>query len=268
MKSWECMSILVGTSGWQYKDWSGILYPRDIPHRLWLETYASAFATVEVNAAFYRLPKRETFTDWRARTPDDFTMTVKASRYLTHIRRLRDPAEPVRRLMAAASALGPRLGPVLLQLPPTLRADPSDLNACLRCFPAGQRVAVEPRHESWWVPEVREVLERNGAALCWADRGSRPVSPLWRTADWGYVRLHEGRGAGYHYGSRVLEHWAERIQDGWPSGEVVHVYFNNDTGGAAVDDAFAFARIARHAGLEVSRTSQTPEPVAGGGRSR
>lgn len=262
------MSTLVGTSGWQYKDWSGGLYPREIPHRLWLETYAAAFATVEVNAAFYRLPKRETFTDWRDRTPEDFTMAVKASRYLTHIRRLRDPAEPVRRLMGAASALGPRLGPILLQLPPTLRAAPSALDACLRCFPAGQRVAVEPRHESWWVPEVREVLERNGAALCWADRGSHPVSPLWRTADWGYVRLHEGGGAGYHYGSRALDHWVERIQDAWAPGDVVHVYFNNDVGGAAVDDAFAFARMARRAGLEVSRTSQTPEAVAGGGRSR
>ena len=262
------MPTLVGTSGWQYKDWSGILYPRDIPHRLWLETYAAAFATVEVNAAFYRLPKRETFTDWRTRTPEDFTMAVKASRYLTHIRRLRDPAEPVRRLMTAASALGPRLGPILLQLPPTLVADPSALDACLRCFPAGQRVAVEPRHESWWVPEVREVLERNGAALCWADRGSHPLSPLWRTADWGYVRLHEGRGAGCHYGSRALEHWVERIQEGWTPESVVHVYFDNDIGGAAVDDAFAFARTARRAGLEVSRTSQTPEPDAGGGLSR
>ena len=262
------MPTLVGTSGWQYKDWSGILYPRDVPHRLWLETYAAAFATVEVNAAFYRLPKRETFADWRARTPEDFTMAVKASRYLTHIRRLRDPAEPVRRLMAAASALGPRLGPVLLQLPPTLVADPSDLDACLRCFPVGQRVAVEPRHESWWVPQVRQVLERNGAALCWADRGSHPVSPLWRTADWGYVRLHQGRGAGFHYGSRALEHWVERIQDTWAPEATIHVYFNNDMGGAAVDDAIAFARTARHVGLEAGRVSETLESTTRGGLSR
>ena len=248
------MSLLVGTSGWQYKDWSGVLYPRETPQRLWLEAYAAAFATVEVNAAFYRLPKAETFADWRDRTPDDFTMAVKASRYLTHIKRLRDPQEPVRRLMNAASSLGPRLGPVLLQLPPTLRADPTTLETCLRCFPAGQRVAVEPRHDSWWVPEVRKVLERNAAALCWADRGSHLMAPLWRTADWGYVRLHQGRAAGYHYGRRALDRWVERIQAGWPDSADVHVYFDNDVGGAAVRDAVVFARAARRAGLQPSRT--------------
>lgn len=112
------------------------------------------------------------------------------------------------------------------------------------------------------------MLERNGAALCWVDRGSHPVSPLWRTADWGYIRLHQGRGAGYHYGSRALEHWAERIQDMWTREAAVHVYFNNDVGGAAVDDVVAFARTARRAGLEVSRTSEMLEPAADGGLSR
>jgi uncharacterized protein YecE (DUF72 family) len=251
------MAVLVGTSGWQYRDWSGVLYPRRTPHRLWLETHAAAFATVEVNAAFYRLPKPATFADWRERTPPDFTMAVKASRYLTHVKRLREPEGPVRRLMDAASALGPRLGPVLLQLPPTLLAHPVDLAACLRCFPEGQRVAVEPRHESWWVPEVRDVLERHGAALCWADRRSRPVTPLWRTADWGYVRLHEGRGAGGSYGRRALARWVERIQEAWPSGAQaadVYVYFNNDAGGAAVHNAVEFAHAAARAGLDVSRT--------------
>jgi uncharacterized protein YecE (DUF72 family) len=248
------MSILVGTSGWQYKDWSGVLYPRGTPQRSWLEAYAAVFATVEVNAAFYRLPKAETFADWRDRTPEDFTVTVKASRYLTHIKRLRDPREPVRRLIDAASSLGPRLGPILLQLPPTLRAVPADLDACLRCFPAGQRVAVEPRHESWWVPEVREVLERHGAALCWADRGSRPITPLWCTADWGYLRMHAGRAAGQHYGRQALDRWVERIRGRWPGSADVYVYFNNDVGGAAVRNAVTFARAARRAGLQVTRT--------------
>ncbi|GAA1967860.1 DUF72 domain-containing protein [Catenulispora subtropica] len=248
------MPILVGTSGWQYKDWSGVLYPRETPQRLWLEAYAAVFATVEVNAAFYRLPKPETFAKWRDRTPDDFIMAVKASRYLTHIKRLRGPREPVRRLMDAAQSLGTRLGPVLLQLPPTLRAVPDDLDACLRCFPAGQRVAVEPRHESWWVPEVRKVLERHGAALCWADRGSHLMTPLWRTADWGYVRLHDGRAAGHHYGRRALARWSERILGERPASADFYVYFNNDMGGAAVRDAVAFARAARRDGLQVSRT--------------
>ncbi|MDT0455113.1 DUF72 domain-containing protein [Streptomyces sp. DSM 41527] len=249
------MTVLVGTSGWQYKDWRGVLYPHDEPQRLWLEEYARQFATVESNAAFYRLPEEKTFATWRDRTPDGFVMAVKASRYLTHIKRLRDPQEPVGRLMSHAAALGPRLGPVLLQLPPTLPADAGLLDACLGCFPAGTRVAVEPRHTSWWTPEIRTVLERRGAALCWADRGSRPVTPLWRTADWGYLRFHGGRAEpGPRYGRQALTTWARRIADTWPQRADVHTYFNNDTGGAAVLDAVHFARAVSATGRSVSRT--------------
>ncbi|WP_030416938.1 DUF72 domain-containing protein [Streptomyces sp. NRRL S-1448] len=249
------MTVLLGTSGWQYKDWRGVLYPPDRPQRLWLEEYARAFATVESNAAFYRLPEEKTFAAWRDRTPDGFVMAVKASRYLTHIKRLRTPEEPVDRLMSRAAALGPRLGPVLLQLPPTLRRDSGLLDACLDCFPAGTRVAVEPRHDSWWTEEVRAVLERRGAALCWADRGSRPVAPLWRTADWGYVRFHEGRAAPWpRYGRKALATWARRIADTWQDRADVYAYFNNDPGGAAVHDASAFARAVTATGRTVSRT--------------
>ncbi|YCK39362.1 DUF72 domain-containing protein [Actinomadura sp. ATCC 39365] len=237
------MATLVGTSGWQYKDWRGVLYPEGVPQRLWLETYAAEFPTVESNNAFYRLPSPETFAAWRERTPGGFVMAVKASRYLTHIKRLTEPEEPVARLMAAAGALKEKLGPVLLQLPPTLRADPALLDRCLGCFPGGVRVAVEPRHDSWWTGEVREVLLARGAALCWADRLGRPLTPLWRTADWGYVRLHEGLAAPRpSYGAAALKSWARRVeQAGWQD---VHVYFNNDPGGAAVRDARRFARLA------------------------
>ncbi|MFI7416013.1 DUF72 domain-containing protein [Nonomuraea sp. NPDC049684] len=237
------MATLVGTSGWQYKDWRGVLYPEGVPQRLWLETYAAEFPTVESNNAFYRLPSPETFAAWRERTPGGFVMAVKASRYLTHIRRLTEPEEPVARLMAAAGALKEKLGPVLLQLPPTLRADPALLDRCLGCFPAGVRVAVEPRHDSWCTGEVREVLLARGAALCWADRLGRPLTPLWRTADWGYVRLHEGLAAPRpSYGAAALKSWARRVeQAGWRD---VHVYFNNDPGGAAVRDARRFAKLA------------------------
>ena len=119
------MTLFVGTSGWQYKDWRGVLYPAGCPMRLWLEEYTEHFATVEINNAFYRLPSRETFEAWRSRVPGDFVVAVKASRYLTHIKRLRDPQEPVARLMSHAEGLGDRLGPVLLQLPPTLRPTPA-----------------------------------------------------------------------------------------------------------------------------------------------
>src|SRR5580693_6134914 len=149
------MPMRVGTSGWQYRDWRGPLYPAGVPRRRWLEHYAQCYLTVENNNSFYRLPPRETFESWRGRTPGDFVMSIKASRYLTHVRRLRDPAGPVARLMAAADGLGGRLGPVLLQLPPDLTADPGRLADCLAAFASsghqdGVQVAVEPRHPSWW----------------------------------------------------------------------------------------------------------------------
>ena len=128
------MPILVGTSGWQYRHWRGVLYPPDVPQKRWLEHYAGQYATVENDGTFYRLPARETFDDWRARTPEDFVMAIKASRFLTHVKRLRDPAEPVQRLMLAAAGLGSRIGPVLLQLPPSLTADPARLDECLAEF--------------------------------------------------------------------------------------------------------------------------------------
>ncbi|MHC3475047.1 DUF72 domain-containing protein [Streptomyces sp. 7R007] len=249
------MTLFVGTSGWQYKDWRGVLYPAGCPTRLWLEEYTRHFATVEINNAFYRLPARETFEAWRERVPRDFTVAVKASRFLTHIKRLRDPEEPVDRLMTHAAGLGDRLGPVLLQLPPTLKADAGLLDACLACFPPGTRVAVEPRHDSWWTPEVRKVLEARAAALCWADVLSRPSTPLWRTADWGYVRFHQGRARAWpHYGRQALETWVERITRTWSADEDVYAYFNNDPTGAAVRDATVFAKAARTRDLRVTRT--------------
>src|SRR3712207_3655786 len=125
------VTVLVGTSGWQYRDWRGAFYPPRLPQRLWLEHHAQAFATVEVNNAFYRLPERHVFEGWGARTPADYVVTVKASRFLTHVKRLAHPAEPVARLMDRVAGLGSKVGAVLLQLPPTLRADVDRLDACL-----------------------------------------------------------------------------------------------------------------------------------------
>jgi uncharacterized protein YecE (DUF72 family) len=250
------MVVFVGTSGWQYKDWRDVLYPRGLPQRLWLEEYARHFTTVENNNAFYRLPGRETFTSWCERTPDGFLMAVKASRYLTHIKRLREPGEPVSRLLARADGLGGRLGPVLLQLPPNFQADIGALAACLRCFPHTVRVAVELRHPSWWDAEgeLRAVLEQHDSALCWADRASRPVTPLWRTASWGYVRLHGGAAQpAPRYGPQALASWARRLTDTWQRTDDVFVYFNNDQGGAAVVDATAFARAVAAEGRTVHR---------------
>jgi uncharacterized protein YecE (DUF72 family) len=247
--------LLVGTSGWQYRDWRGRFYPDDVPQRRWLEHYAGQFATVEVNNAFYRLPERDTFAQWRERVPDDFCVAVKMSRYLTHIRRLNGPAEPVARFLGRAEALGDRLGPVLLQLPPNLRADTDALTETLRQFPRDVRVAVEPRHRSWWSDGVRAALERAGAALCWADRRGRPATPLWRTAGFGYLRMHEGRAYPRpRYGRAALTSWLDRIAAEFDDARPVYVYFNNDPGAAAVADAAALSALARHRGRAVTRT--------------
>lgn len=261
------MALIVGTSGWQYRHWRDGLYA-GVPQRGWLERYAAAFATVEINAAFYRLPTREAFERWRERTPDDFVMAVKMSRYLTHVRRLRDPREPVGRLLAAAGGLGDRLGPVLLQLPPTLRADGALLSNALAAFPPQVRVAVEPRHDSWWSDEIREVLTAHAAALCWADRCGRPVTPLWRTAGWGYVRFHEGAARPWpRYGTGALRAWADRLGE-WPVGAEVFAYFNNDPGGAAVGDAVRLAGLVAATGRPVTRVpGGEVSAVPGGGVS-
>jgi uncharacterized protein YecE (DUF72 family) len=237
------MPVMVGTSGWVYDDWRGDFYPRDLPQRRWLEHYAAEFGTVEVNNAFYRLPRRETFEGWRDTLPHGFVVAVKASRFLTHIKRLTDPAEPVARLLGAATGLGDKLGPVLLQLPPTLRADAGRLDACLAEFPRDVRVAVEPRHDSWWTDEIRRVLERRHAALAWADRGSRPVTPLWQTTSWGYLRLHEGGATPWpSYGRTALESWADRLR----AFDDAYAYFNNDQHGAAPRDAATFRGYVEH----------------------
>ncbi|MBF6135443.1 DUF72 domain-containing protein [Nocardia otitidiscaviarum] len=254
------MTMIVGTSGWQYADWRAVFYPRGVAQRRWLEHYATSFATVELNAAFYRPVTRSTFEGWRERTPADFVMAVKASRVVTHYRRLVDVDLPLERSLTAASGLGDKLGPILLQLPPNLTAAPNRLDAVLRLIPTALRVVVEPRHESWWSDEVRAVLAAHRAALCWADRLNEPVTPLWRTTDWAYVRFHEGTAEPWPcYSEEVLSAWVRRIGDTWDTDRDVYVYFNNDPGGAAIHNAVRFAAFARAAGWPVTRT---PAPLA------
>ena len=251
------MAVVIGTSGWQYRDWRGPFYPEKLPQRLWLEHYVQHFATVESNNAFYRLPELGTFRAWHDRTPPDFRWAVKASRFLTHIKRLREPEEPVHRLMERAAGLGAKLDTVLLQLPPTLKADADLLRDCLARFPGGTRVAVEPRHTSWWTDDIRGLLERYGAALCWADRDEQPVAPLWRTADWGYLRFHHG-AEGWGYRTQTLQLWAERLAGTYADAEDVLVYFNNDPGSNAVADAVTFAGAVRRSGRTPTRVPGDP----------
>lgn len=232
--------IVVGTSGWQYRDWRDVLYPEGLPQRRWLERYADEFASVEVNNSFYRLPEIATFERWREGTPPDFTFAVKASRFVTHIKRLRDAEDAVRLFVERAKGLGPKLGPILFQLPPRFPADVGRLRSFLEWLPRGVRSAWEFRDPSWLADEILATLDDAGCAFVLADRpGFRGPMPV--TGGWSYVRFHQGSRTGPDYRRDKLRRWAERIAD-LPA-EDVWVYFNNDTGGAAIRDA----RFLRHA---------------------
>jgi uncharacterized protein YecE (DUF72 family) len=255
------MRLWLGTSGWQYRDWRARFYPERLPQARWLEHYAATFRVVELNNSFYRLPTEDQFAAWRRRTPDDFTFVVKASRYLSHVKRLQDPDDPVDLLVERARGLGDKLGPVLLQLPPTLRCEPERLDRTLAAFGRHRvRVAVEPRHESWEVDRVWDVLRDHGAALVLADRRSHR-SPVVRTADWTYVRFHEGRAHPWpRYGEAALHSWVDDL-GGLGAGEA-WAFFNNDPGGWAVENARTFGRYAERAGLAVTRFPDHPVGVA------
>lgn len=253
------MTVHVGCAGWQYADWRGRLYPVGLAQSHWLEHYSKHFETVEVNSAFYRLPGAGIFERWAAATPTDFVFSVKASRYLTHVRRLKEPSAPVQRLMERASRLGSKLGPILLQLPPNLQIDVNALRATLEAFPPRSRVAVEPRHESWHCDEFFELLREFGASFCLSDKAGKR-SPLRRTAEWGYVRLHEGRASPPPcYGRRALSGWAARLADMFAAEDDVFVYLNNDHGGCAVRDAHRFALALDKVGLIATRVPRARE---------
>ncbi len=218
------------------------------------------FQTVELNNSFYHLPKEETFAKWRARTPDDFVIAAKMSRYLTHIKKLKEPQEPVARFMKHAGHLGHKLGPVLVQLPPTLKIDLPALEETLDEFPAGVRVAVEFRHETWWVDEVREALARRNVALCMADRYARPFTATWKTADWTFLRFHEGKGRPHPCYTRAsMVPWAERLAGEWGPDADIYVYFNNDPRACALRDAIVFSELCKEAGLSPTRVPKRSE---------
>jgi uncharacterized protein YecE (DUF72 family) len=258
------VALIVGTSGWQYASWRGRFYPRGLAQRSWLLHYAQRFACVEVNNTFYNLPSAETFKRWGEETPPDFRFVLKLSRYLTHIRRLREPEDSVRLFLERAAPLAAKTGPLLLQLPPTMRCDVGRLDDALTAFPRRWRIAVEFRHPSWYSEEVAACLRGHDAALCLTDRRGRPLQPMWRTSTWGFVRLHEGRATPYPcYGDTALRSWAERIGALWTPDEDVYAFFNNDPSGCAVRDAVRFSRHASRAGLRPTRVPAISEAPVG-----
>ena len=231
----------IGTSGWNYKHWSdGVFYPKEVQPAEWLSFFAEQFDTVEINNSFYRLPGVETFKSWRARVPRNFTFAVKASRYLTHLKRLKEPEEPLALFFSRARHLKEKLGPILFQLPPRFKADIDRLETFLKALKrrtshVGIRTAIEIRDESWLKEDVFARLKEHDVALCFADWDGLPVtSPV--TADFVYVRRHSGPDAG-NYPRTALDRDAREVKKWLSQGLDVYVYFNNDPHGHAVRNA-------------------------------
>lgn len=200
------MLVLPGTSGFSYKEWKGTFYPEKLPADQMLQFYASRFSTVEINATFYRMPTEKQLLSWAGQVPETFTFILKASRRITHDKRLADVGEEVAYFLRTATVLGPRLGPTLFQLPPNLKKDLDRLRTFLALIPKGWRAALEFRHPSWFDDEVFTALREHNAALCIAHTGEDTDPPFRSTADWGYLRL---RGVQYEPGQ--LEKWAADV---------------------------------------------------------
>jgi uncharacterized protein YecE (DUF72 family) len=244
------MAAWVGTSGWQYEDWRDRFYPPGLAQARWLAQYARTFASVEVNGSFYHLPRRETVERWAASVPHGFVLAFKASRYITHVRRLLECEEPLRRMWGVFQGAGGKLGPVLFQLPPNLPADLDRLAAFVGMVPEGMRAAFEFRHPSWRTEAAADILDASGCALVHADRPGVRAAEIRSVGGWSYVRFHQGRSTAPGYERRKLRSYAERIA---ALGEdETFAYFNNDTGGAAVRDARTLIDLLAERGVNVA----------------
>jgi uncharacterized protein YecE (DUF72 family) len=239
--------VRVGCSGWNYDSWRhGVFYSERLPARRWLAAYAEQFDTVEINSTFYRLPKRAAAERWAQESPDDFTFTVKVSRYLTHVKRLRETPQHLDLLLARIEPLiaAGKLGPLLWQLPPTFRRDDQRLAEVLAGLPRTLRHAFEFRHESWFAEPVMELLRGHGIALVIADRPEiRSFQTRDLTTDFTFVRFHHGtRGRRGNYSPAELAEWAASIRE-WSAARDVYAYFNNDWEGFAPANASALKEL-------------------------
>lgn len=233
------MNWWVGTSGYSYKEWKGNFYPEKLPAKDMLAHYGGKLTGVEINNTFYRLPKASVLEGWAAQVPESFRFVLKASRRITHFARLKDDAtEATDYLLDTATALGPRLGNVLFQLPPNFKADVPRLEAFLERMPEGTRAAFEFRHESWLTPETHEVLRAHNAALCLADADDADEPAFVATADWGYLRLRRTS-----YDEEDLKRWLARVRDsGWTD---AYVFFKHEDEGTGPRLAGRFLELAR-----------------------
>jgi uncharacterized protein YecE (DUF72 family) len=235
-------AVVIGTSGWVYRHWRrGVFYPAGLRQRDELAWYAGHFASVELNNPFYRLPSRELFERWGAETPKGFEFAVKVSRYISHIKRLKDCAEPLGLFLEHAGGLGEKLGPLLVQLPPTFHCDLQRLSRFLEVLPSAYRWVLEFRHPSWQVPQAWSLLADHGVALC-VPVGGRVTPDLVTTTSLTYLRMHAGSAGGGGFSPGELRAWAARIRGLIEGGKRGYVYFNNDMHGHAVRDAAELTR--------------------------
>jgi uncharacterized protein YecE (DUF72 family) len=235
--------IRIGTSGWHYGHWSGRFYPEDLPKSRWFLHYAQHFETVEINNTFYQLPKPKSVENWHKQAPDNFLYTVKANRYITHIKRLKDSQEPLARFFEIARLLKEKLGPILYQLPPNLHKDLDRLETFIKLLPKKQPAVFEFRHESWFSDDTYDLLNKFSAGFCTHDLPGRP-SPRVITGDLIYLRFHgtTGRYAG-NYSKSALQEWAHWIKDNLKGIRAVYSYFNNDYNAYAINNAKALREL-------------------------
>ena len=233
----ELKSIHIGTSGWYYHHWKGPFYPEDLPDEHLLDHYVKYFQTAEVNNTFYQLPAKETFARWRDSVPDGFIFSVKASRYITHMKKLKDPEQPILTFIGRVKELGDKLGPILFQLPPRWHVNLERLKSFLNALPVDYRYAFEFRDPSWFGEQTEAALAERGAAFCIYDFEQRQ-STRSVTADFAYVRLHGPEGAYQgQYDDATLADWAEAFSSWASQGKEVYCYFDNDEKGYAAQDA-------------------------------
>lgn len=227
----------IGTSGWHYDDWRKRFYPQELPKAKWLEFYTRHFPTVELNNSFYRLPSEAAFKNWYDSSPPDFTFAVKVSRYITHIKRLKNSEEAVDNFIQRARILGEKLGPLLYQLPPNMHRNDETLNSFLSSLPQEFKHVIEFRHQSWLEEDVFAILRQHHAGLCVFDMPDF-TCPLRATANFAYIRFH-GSDSLYSscYSDEELEDWAKRISELAENLDSVFIYFNNDVEGFAVRNA-------------------------------
>lgn len=234
--------VRIGASGWIYAHWRGVFYPRELPGSRWFEHYCGVFDTVEINNTFYRLPAAEVFDAWREQAPAGFLYAVKANRFLTHMKKLKDPVEPLQRMLERMRRLGAHLGPILYQLPPRWRPDPGRLRGFCRELPRGLTHVLEFRDPGWLTEEIYGTLEEHGVALCIHDLV--PGHPRRLTARTAYLRFHGTSGKyGGRYSRAQLASWAEWMRGAAAAGRDVYAYFNNDLEGHAVRDALALREL-------------------------